>query len=145
VPDFLSPELQAFRDRIEQLATGTLIGLRDDAALEPATRAAKVRDASRAAGVYGLTQADDTPALTLLVVRETLARHGVHHLPGLFGADAGVLAGVAEPLRSSHLATAAGRRQAQRLCLHRTVRRTPPQLGRVSTATTWSSPARRAM
>ena len=37
------------------------------------------------------------------VVREALASHGVGHLPGLFGADAGVLAGVEEPLRSSHL------------------------------------------
>ena len=38
------------------------------------------------------------------MVRETLAQHGVGHLRGLFGASAGVLAEVAEPLRSSHLA-----------------------------------------
>ena len=103
MPDFLSPELQAFRDRIDQLATGTLVGLRDDASLEPAERAARVRDASKAAGVYGLTQDERTPALTLLVARDTLASHGVGHLRGVFGADPGVLAGVPEPLRSTHL------------------------------------------
>jgi len=103
VPDFLSPELQAFRDRIDQLATGTLVGLRDDASLDAAERAARVRAASKAAGVYGLTQDESTPALTLLVARDTLASHGVGHLRGVFGADPGVLAGVPEPLRSTHL------------------------------------------
>ena len=103
MPDFLSPELQAFRDRIDQLATGTLVGLRDDASLDAAERAARVRAASKAAGVYGLTQDESTPALTLLVARDTLASHGVGHLRGVFGADPGVLAGVPEPLRSTHL------------------------------------------
>ena len=40
---------------------------------EPAERAARVRDASQAAGVYGLTHDARTPALTLLVARGTLA------------------------------------------------------------------------
>ena len=103
MPDFLSPELQAFHERIDQLATGTLVGLRHDASLDPAERAARVRAASKAAGVYGLTQDETTPALTLLVARDTLASHGVGHLRGVFGADPGVLAGVPEPLRSTHL------------------------------------------
>ena len=104
MPDFLGNDLTALRDRVATLAQGPLAALRDDATLTPADLAARVRALSKQAGLFTLTQADDTPALTLLVVRETLARHGVHHLPGLFGADAGVLAGVAEPLRSSHLA-----------------------------------------
>lgn len=103
MPDFLSAELQATRERVAQLAAETLAPLRDDATLSPEARAARVREAAKAAGIFGLTQAGDTPELTLLVVRETLAQQGVGHLRGLFGASAGVLAGVAEPMRSSHL------------------------------------------
>ena len=118
MPDFLSDELGALRDRVATLAQGPLAALRADAALAPADLAARVRALSKDAGLFGLTQADDTPALTLLVARETLARHNVGHLPGLFGPDAGVLAGVAA---QQPPAAAAGRRQAQRLCLHRAV------------------------
>ncbi|MFN0185819.1 MAG: acyl-CoA dehydrogenase family protein [Aquabacterium sp.] len=103
MPDFLPPDLQARRDAVADLARHVLAPLRDDTALGTAERAARVRAASQAAGLYGLTQADDSAELLLLVVRETLARHCVAQLPGLFGAPAGVLAGVGEPLRSSHL------------------------------------------
>ena len=103
MPDFLSPELQALRAQVAALATDCLQPLHANPALGDNARAAQVRDAAKAAGIYGLTQARSTPALTLLVVRETLAQHGVGHLNGLFGAGAGVLAGVAEPLRTSHL------------------------------------------
>ena len=103
MPDCLPPALTSLRDRVASLARHDLAPLRDDEQLAPAARAAQVRALSKAAGVFGLTQAADTPELTLLVVRETLAQHGVGHLPGLFGAEAGLLDGVAEPLRSSHL------------------------------------------
>ena len=103
MPDFLPPDLTARRDQVAELARSTLLPLRDDTTLSTADRAAKVRDASKAAGLFGLTQTADTPELLLLVLRETLAQWGVGHLPGLFGAGAGVLAGAVEPLRSSHL------------------------------------------
>jgi acyl-CoA dehydrogenase len=103
MPDFLSPALQAQRQQVADLATRSLIPLRDNPSLTPESRAAQVREASKAAGLFALTQIDTTPELTLLVLRETLAQHGVGHLAGLFGATAGVLQGVAEPLRSSHL------------------------------------------
>ena len=103
MPEFLSPELLALRDRATALALDPLVALRDDAALDASTRSARVREASKAAGVYGLTQSADTSALTLLVVREALASVGVGHLSGVFGAGAGVLKGAGEPLRSSHL------------------------------------------
>ncbi len=103
MPDFLSAELQARRAALTDLCTGTLQRLRDDASLSDGERATRVRTASKAAGVFELTQSSHTPELLLLVVRETLAQHGVGHLRGLFGAGAGVLAAVAEPLRSSHL------------------------------------------
>jgi acyl-CoA dehydrogenase len=103
MPDFLHDDLIALRDRVATLAQGPLAALRDDTSLPPAAMAAQVRALARQAGLFGLTQDPATPALTLLVARETLARHNVGHLPGLFGPDAGLLAGVAEPLRSSHL------------------------------------------
>jgi acyl-CoA dehydrogenase len=104
MPDFLSDDLAALRDRVAALAQGPLAVLRDDAALADAERAARVRALAKGAGLFGLTQDHATPALTLLVARETLARHAVGHLRGLFGPDAGLLAGVAEPLRTTHLA-----------------------------------------
>ena len=103
MPEFISADLQDLRERAKSLANQTLIGLRDDVFLDPATRAAKVRAASKAAGIYGLTQDENTSALALLVAREALASGGVGHLPGVFGASAGVLENVQEPLRSSHL------------------------------------------
>lgn len=103
MPDFLSDELTALHDRVAALAQGPLAALRDDAALAPTDRNAQVRALAKQAGLFGLTQDAATPALTLLVARETLARHGVGHLHGLFGPDAALLAGVAEPLRTTHL------------------------------------------
>ena len=103
MPDCLCPALTTLRDRVAALARNDLARLRDDEHLDPAARAAQVRALSKAAGLFGLSQAADTPELTLLVARETLAQHGVGHLPGLFGAEAGLLDGIAEPLRSSHL------------------------------------------
>lgn len=103
MPDCLPTDLRALRDRWTDLARGELAALRDDDALSAAARTVRVRALSKAAGLYPLTQRADTPALTLLVARETLAAQGVGHLDGLFGAEAGLLDGVAEPLRSSHL------------------------------------------
>jgi alkylation response protein AidB-like acyl-CoA dehydrogenase len=103
MPEFISDNLKSLQSRANALAQDVLIGLRDDASLDAARRAEKVRAASKAAGIYGLTQDDRSSALTLLVVREALASHGVGHLSGVLGAEAGVLANVSEPLRSSHL------------------------------------------
>jgi acyl-CoA dehydrogenase len=86
------------------------VALRDGPPLDDRALAGEVRARSVPAGIHALTQPAQPgdpprsePALTLLVVREALARHGVGHLPGLFGAGPGVLAGVDEPLRSTHL------------------------------------------
>ena len=56
MPEFLSPELLALRDRATALASGPLVALRDDTKLDAGARSAKIREASKAAGVYGLTQ-----------------------------------------------------------------------------------------
>jgi alkylation response protein AidB-like acyl-CoA dehydrogenase len=103
VPESLSPELNDLRVVAAKLATEHLIVLRDEAHLTAADRAARVCRASKAAGIYSLTQSNTNSALTLLVARETLAAHGVGHMQGVFGASADLLEQVAEPLRSSHL------------------------------------------
>ena len=108
MPDQLPEALVALRERSRDAARSaardwtapTLRGL-DDAQRKGRTEA--VRALSRSAGLYGLTQAPETGALALLVARETLALEGVGHWAGWFGAEAGLLAGVGEPLRSTHL------------------------------------------
>ena len=70
--------------------------------------AGAVREASKAAGVFAMTQpaafgGTEAGALALCIVRDTLARHGVGHLHGIFGPSPGVLAQVGEPLRTKFL------------------------------------------
>lgn len=108
MPDQLPEALVALRERTETAArqaaqawaARSLAPMSDTDLRE---RAQAVRALSREAGVYGLTQDPESAALALLVARETLALQGVGHWSGWFGADAGLLAGVGEPLRSSHL------------------------------------------
>lgn len=108
MPEFLPPPLVELRDRTERVAAELAV-LRDDPALEPPERNRRVRAATEAAGIRRLTLdpaaggCPTEPALTLLVVREALARHGVGHLPGVLASGPGLLAGVGEPLRSTHL------------------------------------------
>lgn len=107
MPEMLTPDLVALRDRAAELARTVLVSLRDDDTIDAKVRGERVRSASKAAGLYTLTQpaADGTraSALAVTVVRDTLGQHGVGHLPGLFGPGAGALAGVGEPLRSEYL------------------------------------------
>lgn len=107
MPEMLSQELVVLRGRVEDLARSTLVGLRDDTTITSPDRAALVRAASKAAGVYVLTQPAATgqraSALAVVVARDALGRYGVGHLPGLFGTGPGVLEGVGEPLRSEFL------------------------------------------
>ena len=109
MPECLPEELVALRERVDTLAQEQLVPLRDDETLAAADRAARVRAASKAADVFGMTQPADlggsgAGALALTVVRDTLAARNVVHLPGVFGPGPGVLGGVGEPLRTTHLA-----------------------------------------
>lgn len=109
MPESLPPDLVELRDRVAALARDMLVPLRDDDRLDPAERLRRVREASKAAGVFPLTQPVElggvgASALALVVARDTLGQHDVGHLPGLFGPGPGVLRGVGEPLRSTHLA-----------------------------------------
>ena len=108
MPEFLPPDLVELRDRAAALARETLGPLRADSTLSSSERAGRVRAASKAAGIFPMTQpvafgGTEASALALVVVRDTLGQADVGGLAGLFGPRPGVLATVAEPLRSSHL------------------------------------------
>jgi alkylation response protein AidB-like acyl-CoA dehydrogenase len=109
VPELLSAALVELRERVDELAVETLVPLRDEPGVERGERRRRVTAASRAAGLFDLTQPGRAgelaePALALVVARDTLASRGVGHLDGLFGPGPGVLAQVGEPLRSAYLA-----------------------------------------
>ncbi|WP_420609950.1 acyl-CoA dehydrogenase family protein [Candidatus Poriferisodalis sp.] len=105
MPDFLDTEHAEVRSAAERLA--------DELAALPGRVAesdigAAVRQASKSAGVFGMTQpmsvgGTEAGALALAVVRDTLGSRNVGHLPGVFGPSPGVLADVGEPLRSQFL------------------------------------------
>ena len=105
MPDFLDAEHTEVLHTAERLA--------DELATLPGRFAesdigAAVREASKAAGVFGMTQpmsvgGTEAGALALVVVRDTLGSRNVGHLPGVFGPSPGVLANVGEPLRSQFL------------------------------------------
>lgn len=105
MPDFLYTEHAEVLSAAERLA--------DELAALPGRVAesdigAAVRQASKSAGVFGMTQpmsvgGTEAGALALAVVRDTLGSRNVGHLPGVFGPSPGVLADVGEPLRSQFL------------------------------------------
>ncbi len=105
MPDFLDSEHTEVLRTAERLAS-EIAALVDQQA--PGDLAAAVRQASRAAGVFGMTQpralgGSEAGSLALAIVRDTLGSRNVGHFPGIFGPSPGVLANVDEPLRSQFL------------------------------------------
>ena len=105
MPDFLDSEHLEVLRTAERLADdlATLSG-----GVAESDIGSAVRRASKAAGVFGMTQPEsfggtEAGALALTVVRDTLGSRNVGHLPGIFGPSPGVLANVGEPLRSQFL------------------------------------------
>ncbi|WP_419912534.1 acyl-CoA dehydrogenase family protein [Candidatus Poriferisodalis sp.] len=105
MPDYLDTEHAEVLRTAELLADelAALSGRVDESDI-----GAAAREASKAAGVFGMTQpmsvgGTEAGALALAVVRDTLGSRNVGHLPGVFGPSPGVLADVGEPLRSQFL------------------------------------------
>jgi acyl-CoA dehydrogenase len=111
MPETLSFELIALRERVEQLAENWLRPLEAEIERGEARTAdalARVRAASKVAGLYTLTQPAEvggtpTGPLGLTVVREALARCNSPLARAVLGPGPGVLAGCEEPLRSRYL------------------------------------------
>lgn len=104
MPEQLSPELVALRERCQNFAQQHMLTLAD---ADPDEARRQVRQASKAAGLFKLTQpgeSDTASQLALCVARETLAASNPPALDAVFGPSAGVLGSVGEPLASSHLA-----------------------------------------
>lgn len=101
MPDFLDAGHREVLRTAEELADKL-------AALSRQGAESDIREASKATGVFGMTQpmvfgGTEAGALALAVVRDTLGSRNLGHLPGVFGPSPGVLAGVGEPLRSRFL------------------------------------------
>lgn len=113
MPDFLDEEHTAWLAAAQRLADElAVLAAESETALPAETSgtalAQSVRQASVAAGVFGMTQpasfgGTEAGALALTIVRDTLGSRNVGHLPGIFGPSPGVLANVTEPLRSQFL------------------------------------------
>jgi len=109
MPESLSREHQLLRDTCGDFAQQVLLPLQTDAATLSDTDRANIRAASKSAGLFAMTQPKDfggseASQLELTIVRETLAAHNPPGMEAVFGPSPGVLAGVGEPLKSTHLA-----------------------------------------
>jgi alkylation response protein AidB-like acyl-CoA dehydrogenase len=111
MPESLQPDLIELRDAMERFARDVLTPTAQaltDGTLTPDDAHAQVREASRTAGFFTMTQpkafgGSEAGQLALTVARDTLAAHNSPVSSAVFGPGPGVLAGVEEPLRSSHL------------------------------------------
>ena len=105
MPDFLNSEHLEVLRTAEHLAD-ELVAL--SSLVAESDIGAAVREASKAAGVFGMTQPEsfggsEAGALALTIVRDMLGSRNVGHLTGVFGPSPGVLADVGEPLRTQFL------------------------------------------
>ena len=111
MPESLQPELIELRDAVERFARDVLEPTAQslaDGTLALSDAHAQVREASKTAGFFTMTQpaafgGSEAGQLALTVARDTLAAHNSPVSSAVFGPGPGVLAGVEEPLRSSHL------------------------------------------
>ena len=102
MPEQLSSQLIELRERCAAFAKDHMLPLADS---DRASAAVQVREASKAAGLFTMTQpAHAAGQLALCVARETLAAANPPALDAVFGPGAGVLGNVGEPLAASHLA-----------------------------------------
>lgn len=106
MPEQLSAEHRELAARVRDFAARELEPRRDQSAAE--ARPAVVA-AARAAGLFQMTQPAESggsaaSVLALTAVRDELAAANAPHQDAVFGPGPGVLAGVGEPLASTHLA-----------------------------------------
>ena len=106
MPESLTPEHQQLASNCAEFAQQVLLA---KAADDPVQARADIRSASKAAGLFAMTQPEAfggkaAGQLALCVARETLASFNPPFMDAVFGPSPGVLAQVEEPLRSTHLA-----------------------------------------
>ena len=107
MPEQLTKTQLQLAEQADHFATNVMLPLRDSEDLAGARLS--VRQASKEVGFFAMTQPESfggtaASQTDLTVVRENLARHFPPFLEAVFGPSPGVLGGVSEPLKSSHLA-----------------------------------------
>ena len=103
MPETLSKELIELKETCNTFARDTLLNLSED----PDNRET-ARNESKRLGLFMMTQpkqfgGTEANQLALTVARETLCSHNAPHVDSVFGPSPGVLGGVGEPLKSTHL------------------------------------------
>jgi alkylation response protein AidB-like acyl-CoA dehydrogenase len=104
MPESLSAPLIELRDTCDELAA-SMLALSDT---DPVDARVSIREAAKLAGIFAMTQpsafgGSEANQLALTVARETIAAHNPPYMEAVFGPSPGVLGGVEEPLKSSHL------------------------------------------
>lgn len=104
MPESLTAEQNALAEKANQLAQDVMLA----PYATPEEARAAVREASKAAGFFTMTQpaaygGTEADQLSLTIVREALTSHNVPLLDAVFGPSPGVLGGVTNSLRESHL------------------------------------------
>ena len=107
MPENLTKEARELRQDVQDFveAVQAILG---DPELSGSEKTSRISESSRSIGLYQLTQPQDVGGrnatnLEQTVVHDELGAHNLCHIGGIFGPSPGILAGVTEPLRSSHL------------------------------------------
>ena len=107
MPENLPLDTQELQESVRDLC-GKIAEIQTDKDLSPKEKTEQIRSASQNTGIYKLVQPKDVGGraasnLEQVVVHDELGAHNLSHVSGIFGPSPGVLTGVGEPLRSSHL------------------------------------------
>ena len=103
MPETLSKELIELRERCNKFAVESLLAEAGDTDARE-----RVREESKRLGLFMMTQpkqfgGTEASQLELTVARETLYSHNAPYIESVFGPSPGVLGGVEEPLKTTHL------------------------------------------
>ena len=106
MPDFLTEEQNELRQRADSLAQQ--ISEMELNSSDPKKIQLQIRDKSKGAGIFHLTQPIEYgglggTAMELTIARESLAIKNVGHLPGIFGPSPGLLAKASEEIKQKFL------------------------------------------
>lgn len=104
MPESLNEAQRSLAERANQLAQDVMLAQHPS----PEAARASVREASKAAGFFTMTQpaafgGTEANQLALTIVREALAAHNAPYMDAVFGPSPGVLGGVTNSLRETHL------------------------------------------
>ena len=106
MPDFLTPKQEKLRQAARAL--GKHLAELSSASDDPNDLRTKISDASKAAGIFSLTQPKDHggkggSSTDLVIVRDALGSFNAGHLPGIFGPSPGLLGQASQEVKEKFL------------------------------------------